>query len=140
MATLSVSGDGLDPDEITAALGKTPSHSERKSELIRMRNGGTRIAKTGIWRLKADPLSPGDLDTQTTRLLQNLTEDLAIWTNLAERFDVRLFCGLFLAEQNEGLSLSDATLLQLGKRGIRLDLDIYAPDRPDDGEPVPDPG
>ncbi len=47
---------------------------------------------------------------------------------LASRFDIDLFCGWFMAGGNEGVELSPATLLALGERGIRLGIDLYAPD------------
>lgn len=34
-----------------------------------------------------------------------------------------------MAGGNEGVALSPATLLALGERGIRLGIDLYAPDR-----------
>jgi hypothetical protein len=42
-----------------------------------------------------------------------------------------MFCGLFLGDTNEGLSLRPETLARLGERGLVLDLDIYAGSMPD---------
>jgi hypothetical protein len=36
-----------------------------------------------------------------------------------------VFCGIFMAGGNDGLSLSANALLALGQRGIELDFDIY---------------
>jgi len=44
---------------------------------------------------------------------------------LTTRFRVDVFCGLWLIEGNEGISLDPSTLKALGERGILLDLDIY---------------
>jgi len=44
------------------------------------------------------------------------------------RFEVDIFCGLFMGSSNEGLSLSPRTLSALGQCGIELGLDIYGPD------------
>ena len=44
------------------------------------------------------------------------------------RYDVDLFCGLFMREGNEGLAISSKYLAELGARGIEIGLDIYAGD------------
>jgi hypothetical protein len=54
-----------------------------------------------------------------------LTEDLAVWEELTTRFSADLFCGLFMREGNEGLSLSPETMQALGSRRLLLGLDIY---------------
>jgi hypothetical protein len=36
-----------------------------------------------------------------------------------------MFCGLFMKNENEGLSLSAESLAMLGERSIELSLDIY---------------
>lgn len=51
---------------------------------------------------------------------------MAVWQDLARRFQVEIFCGLFLESFNEGLSLSASTLQLLGERSIALDLDMYS--------------
>ena len=55
------------------------------------------------------------------------TDDLAVWRRLADRFRVDVFCGFFMRDANEGISVSPLTLKRLGERGIELGLDIYAP-------------
>ena len=71
---------------------------------------------------------PGDLDAQVQELLARVHQDIVVWRELASRFDFDLFCGWFMAGGNEGVELSPATLLALGERGIRLGVDLYAPD------------
>jgi hypothetical protein len=44
--------------------------------------------------------------------------------SLSRSFRIDLFCGLFMARANEGLSLSPATLVALGRREIELSFDI----------------
>jgi hypothetical protein len=43
-AYLRISGDDVDPDAITAALGASPSYAFRKGDVYRQR-----VAKTGRW-------------------------------------------------------------------------------------------
>jgi len=126
VATLRISGDSLDPAEITTLLGCAPTTAQTKGQLIIGKHtGAERIAKFGMWHLEASPQEPGDLDAQIAELLGRLTDDLGIWKQIASTYNSDLFCGLFMAGSNEGLSLAPASLVALGGRGIELSLDIY---------------
>lgn len=124
-ASLRIFGDQLDPDVITAALGKAPTSAYRKGEAVTTPNGNQRIATISRWSIKVDRREPGDLDEQIAEILLGTTSDFAVWKALATSFKADVFCGLFLKEENEGLSLSPETTLALGQRGLTLDLDIY---------------
>jgi hypothetical protein len=124
VATLRFFGDDLQPDEITEALCRPPTESTVKGAEWTTPSGRHRVANKGSWRLCAQDREPGDLDGQIEELLSGLTEDLSIWADLAERFRADVFCGLFLDDFNEGISLSPRTLELLGSRHLLLDLDI----------------
>jgi Domain of unknown function (DUF4279) len=126
VATLRIIGDHLVPDEVSTLLGSSPTHAQRKGDQIPIR-GGERVARFGMWRLAATDTEPEDVNSQVTEILEKLTSDLASWRSVAGQFQVNLFCGWFMQEGNEGLSISPANLVALGERGIELDLDIYAP-------------
>lgn len=126
VATLRVRGDELSPGEITRLLGSEPTCAYSKGDVLLRPKG--RVAKFGMWRLEATPLEPSDFNTQVASLLDQLTQDMHIWQELTERYDVSLFCGWFMRESNEGEDLSPKTLISLGQRGLSLGLDIYAPD------------
>ena len=118
-------GDDLDPEEITARLKHPPSFSARKGEIGMTKSGQDRVARTGSWRLNAPDRTPGDLDGQIIELFASLSMDFAAWEDLAGRFGGNLFCGLFMNESNEGLTLSAKTMKELASRGLVLHLDIY---------------
>lgn len=126
VATLRIIGDDLVPDEVSKLLGGTPTRAHRKGDEIPLR-GAQCLARTGMWRMAATETVPEDVDAQISEILGKLTPDLESWRSLASRFRVNLFCGLFMEEGNEGLSVSPSNLIALGERGIELDLDIYAP-------------
>ena len=127
-ACLRLIGDDLDPDEITRILGSAPTRSERKGDVTRGQHSGlTRTAKMGSWRLEAPQCQPGDIDGQVARILAMLTADLEEWRALTAKYRVDMFCGLFMKEANEGVTLSPNTTLELGRRGILIGFDIYAP-------------
>jgi hypothetical protein len=129
VAALRVFGDDVIPSEISLLLGAEPSKAAIKEEPIQASsNARARTARTGSWRLQVQDREPGDPDAQVAELLGPLTTDLQVWRDLAERFKVDLFCGWFMSESNEGISLSPKTLRALGDRGIELQLDIYGPE------------
>lgn len=127
-ASLRFFGDDLDPEEITRRLGGAPTVGVSKGSIWLTSSGAEKTARRGQWRVSVERLSPGDLDGQVAELLTPLTTDLAVWNDLTRRYEANVFCGLFLNEFNEGLSLSPETLEALGLRGLSLDLDIYGPE------------
>ena len=135
VATLRFFGDDLVPDEISALLGASPTASCVKGqELVGRKTGTVRIAKTGSWRLSATRREPEDLESQIFEILDQLCQDLRVWTAISARYEPDLFCGIFMGGTNDRLLLSAKALLALGQRGICLDLDIY--DAGDDGSEV----
>ena len=127
-ATLCLMGEDLLPEEVTRLLGHAPSRSYSRGQL-RLTNaaGEEFFHQHGAWMLIAQESESTDLNTQVAALLGKLAQELAVWKALGEPYRINLFCGLFMAQANEGAGLSSANLLALGERGIALDLDIYAP-------------
>jgi hypothetical protein len=82
-----------------------------------------------MWLLEASDRQPEDLDGQIAEMLGRLTPSLEIWRNMATQYDLDLFCGLFMRETNEGLTIAPTSLAALAARGIELGLDIYSPIR-----------
>lgn len=127
-ASLRIIGDALKPEEITQLLGCAPTRSYIKGqEWQGKKTDKTYIKDFGLWALKANDCEPENLDEQVNWLLSQLTHDLNIWASIRARYRIDLFCGCFMEETNEGVSISPKTLLALGERGIELGLDIYAP-------------
>ena len=127
-ALIGFYGDELDPAEITDSLGAEPTIGVPKGGLWLTAMGVEKVARTGSWRLKSDDSEPADLDGQINGLLNTLSNDLPVWQAFAAKYRGRVFCGLFLASFNEGLTLEPATLVRVGERGLVLDLDIYGKD------------
>jgi hypothetical protein len=130
-ASLGFYGDDLDPAEITDRLGGVPSVGVSKGATWLTASGAEKIAYTGSWRLRADRLEPANLDYQINWLLDGLSDDLPAWRSFAKRYRGRIFCGLFMASWNEGLTLQPETLVRVSERGLLIDLDIYGQDIPD---------
>jgi hypothetical protein len=128
VAALRVSGDELVPDEVTRLLGAEPSIAYARGDEIGSKHGARRLAKFGLWSCPAHETEPADIDEQVAELLQRLNPDLQAWQQLADRFELDLFCGWFMKRPNEGIEISPATLLALAERHIVLSLDIYGSD------------
>ncbi len=125
-ATLRIFGDDLIPDDISDLLRAKPTKSKKKGdEEVGKTSGKVRIAKTGSWHLHAQKREPEDLNAQIEEILSQLTSDFDTWEKLRESYKVDMFCGLFMGNSNDGLSLSPEIMLALGQRRIGLSLDIY---------------
>jgi len=124
---LRICGDDLVPAAITRLLGAKPTAAQTKGEkIIGRKTGHVRIAKMGMWRLNAKQREPEDMDTQIHEILSQVTSDLTVWRNISEKYQIDLFCGLFLGGSNEGMTLSAQSLAALGERGVEMGLDIYS--------------
>ena len=129
VVTLRVGGDDLEPEEITRLLGVTPTHAHVKGEQWSgEKPGRIYTRRSGLWRISAADREPEDMNGQIQQLLGQLTVDLMVWRELASRFEVDLFCGLFMKSGNDGMALSPESMTALGERGITLILDIYCGD------------
>jgi hypothetical protein len=130
-ACLRIWGDELIPDELSHVLGARPSFSHLKGDtiVVNARTGANRIAKTGTWNLVVEQRTPGDLDEQIDELFAQLNHDPALWTSLQSRFELDLYCGLFMETRNDLLVISPRNMHLLGERGIELRLEIYDPTR-----------
>lgn len=126
-ASLRIFGDDLDPDEITAVLGTQPSRAIRKGEPMQVPPSHP-PARTGSWLRSASKADGDNLDAQIEWILSPLTSDLIVWKDLGARFELDMFCGVWMDATNQGTGLSPATMKLLGDRGIPIGLDIYIED------------
>jgi hypothetical protein len=125
-ASLTVVGDGVDPDEISRLLCADADRSHRVGDLVSTRSSARRRA--GAWIISTEGSVPGTapLATHVSALLARVTSDPAIWRTLAERHSIRVFVGWFMTRENEGTMLDPSLLDELGRRSLSLDFDVYA--------------
>lgn len=126
--SLRLFGEDLDPDEISRLLGCEPSVGYVKGEetILSNMSNRKRIARTGSWQLKSDTDRNVELEEQIDRLLSRVTAEPLIWASLIERYDVDLFCGLFLEDENREFALSAAVLQEVAERKLSIRFDVYA--------------
>ncbi len=132
VVALRIIGDDLIPHEITTLLGTSPTRAVIKGEtgkqIVGPKVGDVRVARSGMWTLEASDRQPEDMNGQIIEILSRMTDDCSVWHSITRRFRVDLFCGLWLAGCDNGMTLSPQSLAALGERGIELGLCIYADD------------
>ncbi len=135
VVTLRLNGESLDPDEVTRLLCCQPTFAIRKGDVF-PKGRYRRIAETGMWRLEGDRPDSEDLEVQVQYLLGRVTSDESVWEDLARRFSVDLFCGVFLEAWNRGFELSAPLLSELSRRKLMIGFDVYShsPDPCAEGE------
>lgn len=116
-------GGAVDRSTMTLRINCEASECETVSNLI-----GCASEDAKRWRITAPDSQGADLDAQVNVILVRLTSDLNVWQQLSSKYQVYLFCGLFLDRPNRGVSLSAETMAKLGARGISFGFDIYSPD------------
>jgi hypothetical protein len=114
-------GDDLDPDFVSQRLGSPPTESCRKGDLHRK---GRILEKTGRWVLEkvrtAEPVAEC-----LKQLFGSLTNDLAVWKQLAHRFHGDLRCHLIAKRWNREQTLRPKVLAAIADRGLELIIDVY---------------
>lgn len=123
--SVRVSGDALDPDEVTRALGVRPTFAASKGD---RRTSGSRevTQRTGVWCVEfGGAPEEWTLDDAIRQLLVRLPSAPTVWDELAAKYKLDVFCGLHLARWNRGFMLPPDVLRQLAERHLHLDVDIY---------------
>ncbi len=125
-ASLRVSGNALQPDEISSLLNLKPTKAHLRGE---PRSSKSKLAwNNSLWMLQS-PLSDECEPVQHLEWLLNSLEPKAgIIKGIANRFHVEFFCG-FSSESGQGGFTLDAQLLQrIASLGIAFSLDLYPPE------------
>ncbi len=125
-ATFRMSGNTVDPHEITAVLGIMPSKAFKAGDP----RGKSAQWKHGQWSLSSeDHVSSTELQTHIEWLLDQLEPVQARIRSLLSKGDIEadIFCYWQFETFNAGLVLTAPLLKRLGDFNIDLDLDIYGP-------------
>jgi len=126
--TLRITGDDLNPQEISNFLGSEPRRGVCKGEAFLGHNGQERAARTGLWYFGGDYWEDApDIGCQITTLLSRLTQDLEIWRSVTNRFHCFVSVAGYFHDWTGGLTLEADVLRLLAERGLHIDFDLYAP-------------
>jgi hypothetical protein len=125
--TLRIYGEELDPDQISALFGCSPTAAERKGFPVSM-GDGSRIANRGRWSLTIESKDCGerdDVEDGVKMLLARLPSDADLWAYLTSTFKVDVFCGLFMASSSRGFGISAEVSRLLTHRHLDIGFDLY---------------
>ena len=121
--TLRVQGKDLAPEEISRFLGCVPTTSHRQGD---ERQRGLPPWRTGLWLLTVNGKSPQGPDHLFDTLLNQVSSDPAIWSDLRTRFSVTILLGMSAFQWNSGFEVSAPTKKRLSDIGVPVSFDIYA--------------
>lgn len=120
---LTFQGDELDPDEVSKALGRSPTMHARQGDVVTSSLGmGSGLAKTGYWSLRTEWGSDQAPDDKIRKLLMSLTGDTRTWLTLARSCPGSLVCHIEPAGGRQALRLSSEVLADIAARGLSFTL------------------
>ena len=125
--SISIFGEGVDPDEVSQALGATPDRSHRVGETVSAESSARR--RTGLWSITTHGSVADEavLADHIAVILGRVSSDVAIWRQLADHHSTRVFISWFMGEGNEALRVDASILAELARRALHLDIEVYAP-------------
>jgi hypothetical protein len=125
--SISIFGEGVDPDEVSQALGVTPDRSHRVGEAVSAQSSAKR--RTGLWSITTHGSVADEalLAEHIALLFTRVSTDLAVWQQLADHHNTRVSIGWFMGEGNETLRLEAGVIDELARRALHLDIEVYAP-------------
>lgn len=126
--SLRFSGNDLDPEVVSRALGVAPTLARRKGEAPD--EGRAFRQPTGVWYLELPESNEWILGDAIEELLRRVPAPAHVCSELALRYDGEVFCGLLLGRPNRGAVIEPRVLALLAERSLSIDLDIYAPHQP----------
>jgi hypothetical protein len=125
--SLRVFGDGLEPEEVSALLGREPTRSHRKGDPLPPERGAG-VEPTGVWILDSALSEKAEVEEHVEVLLGTVSNDPDEWASLTDRFSASILCSAFLDQYNEGFEISPRLSHALAERGLVIAFDIYSGD------------
>jgi hypothetical protein len=132
VVTLHVSGDSLDPDQVTNLFRVSPTETERQG-LPQVRPDGSeerQVASSGRWSLGVgDAGNDGvNVNEAIATLLALLPEDAATWRAVCALGTLHLAVNWAVNAGNSEIWLEPRLLAFLGERGVGLYFEVYQRD------------
>jgi hypothetical protein len=130
LVSLHISGETLDPSQITAELGIEPTQVRIKGQ----RRGPNSVWDEAMWEYEAKP-SNGERDWRSLEqglqaLLTAFDSRQRFLRECQQKFKVCVFCGHFSSSFDGGPTFSPSLLEQLGNFGIELFINTFHSDEP----------
>ncbi len=122
--SLRVFGDSLEPEEVSALLGREPTRCHRKGDPTAADE--TSVEATGGWILDSELSEQTEIEDHVEALLAPISNDSDEWASLTSRFSASIFCSAFLDRSNEAFELSPRLAQSLADRGLVIAFDIHS--------------
>jgi hypothetical protein len=126
VASLTVVGEMVDPQEISNLVGAQPDRTHRVGDPVSTRSEARQ--RTGLWSISTEARM-GDhasLSEHIRELLGRVTRDQDVWRALATSHSARVFVGWFMDGENEGDGVEPDVMEELARLSLPLDLDVYS--------------
>jgi hypothetical protein len=126
-ASFRLLGDALRPDEVSAALGLTPTRALSKGQVVPF-GRTTRIQPTGLWWLSSEhAVESTSLERHLIHLMEAVEPAAQALDTLRNRQELRadFFCYWLSAVGHGGPAISPATLARIAGLDAALSLDFY---------------
>lgn len=126
--SLRVFGDSLEPEEVSALLGRDPTRCHRKGDPLGSSGGGSSggVEPTGAWILDSPLPDKVEIEEHLETLLAPLSSDPDEWEQLTSRFSASILCSAFMDQYNEGFELSPRAAQSVAERGLVIAFDLYS--------------
>ncbi|MBW1884364.1 MAG: DUF4279 domain-containing protein [Deltaproteobacteria bacterium] len=125
--SLRVFGDSLEPEEVSALLGRDPTRCHRKGDPMGGK-GAAAVEPTGAWILDSALSEKAEIEEHVETLLSSVSNDSDEWDQLTSLFSASILCSAFLDQYNEGFEVSPRLARSLADRGLVIAFDIYSGD------------
>jgi len=128
VASITVVGESVDPDEISKLMGAPPDRSHRVGDLVSPKRSSAARRRSGLWSISTEGRlhESASLSDHIRDLLYRVTQNAEVWNTLAARHNTRVFVGWFMDRGNEGASIDPDILAELGRLSLVLDFDVYS--------------
>jgi hypothetical protein len=130
-AAIHVSGDSLQPAEVTRLFGVTPSESETPGVPLRHADGSViRTPRSGRWTygVAASTADALNFNEAVEVVLGKLPRDAAVWRAVGALGSIHLSVTLAIQDANSEMWLEPQLLSFLGERGVGVYIEIYRRD------------
>ena len=128
-ATFRLAGDALVPDEVSGALGLTPTRALAKGQEVQRNRRGTPgpVQPTGVWLLDTErSVESTSLERHLIHLLDQIEPSAAALAELRARgLEADFFCFWVSARGHGGPEVSADTLGRIAALGAPLGIDFY---------------
>lgn len=119
---LRIFGENVDPDRVAMAIGRAATQAYRKGDRVGQRSTAVRPKGMCIYEFKGH-----NVHGQILELLAMLP-DVRSWCELVEGNVADVYCAADLEGDVAGLVIEPELLIQLGERGLALNIEVYSAD------------